>query len=298
MLSNISEMIYIEPFGGICNRLRAIASAVWLSKQLNKPLTVIWQVNEDLNTSFESLFQLPGEFRVVENSRSFQNIKNSKQNNALKAGLSSIINKFYGVDFCIKEIEIKNYSNSYFTELKKYKNIYINTCEQFGEPSAYFSLFKPVPKIQKQINEISGHFDSYTVGLHIRRTDNAMAISNSPIELFFGKMDEEINDNPLANFFLATDDQEIEEELKKKYPGKIRFLESKEGRISKIGLEQAVVDLFCLGNTGKIFGSFYSSFSFVASKLNGNQLLILKTDTLNVPIKYKKMAKDSIEKYL
>ena len=185
-------MIYIEPLGGICNRLRAIASAIWLSEKISKPLTVIWNVNKEFNITFESLFQPVKEFKLIGKSGKFQNVKSSNQKSNIKRLLGKGINKFYGIDYCIKEMEIKNYKEDYFESLKRFNTIYIVTCEQFGFPSNYFSIFKPVSSIQNEIDKITRNFNSDTIGIHIRRTDNMMSILNSPIDLFYNKLEEEI----------------------------------------------------------------------------------------------------------
>ena len=41
----------------MCNRLRAIDSAIILSKKIDKKLIVIWENNNDLGANFKDLFE-------------------------------------------------------------------------------------------------------------------------------------------------------------------------------------------------------------------------------------------------
>ena len=51
-------MIVIEPSHGLCNRLRAIKSAMNLAKKYNQKLVVLWRVDNDLTCRFFDLFSL------------------------------------------------------------------------------------------------------------------------------------------------------------------------------------------------------------------------------------------------
>ena len=41
-------MITLEPLGGLANRMRVIASGLWLMKESNQELEVIWNLNEEV----------------------------------------------------------------------------------------------------------------------------------------------------------------------------------------------------------------------------------------------------------
>lgn len=43
--------------GGLCNRMRTIASAVKLAKKLNCKMKVLWVKDKALNAPFKSLFE-------------------------------------------------------------------------------------------------------------------------------------------------------------------------------------------------------------------------------------------------
>jgi hypothetical protein len=79
-----------------------------------------------------------------------------------------------------------------------------------------------------------------------------------------------------VDFFLATDDIETEKMLENLFPGKIITIKKELARGSKIGMVGAIVDLYCLAKCSRIYGSYYSSFSDIASRIGSIPLKILK----------------------
>ena len=53
----MNSTIFLKTKGGLCNRLRAIDSAIILSKKIDKKLIVIWENNNDLGANFKDLFE-------------------------------------------------------------------------------------------------------------------------------------------------------------------------------------------------------------------------------------------------
>lgn len=113
------------------------------------------------------------------------------------------------------------------------------------------------------------------IGLHIRRTDNVAAIANSPITHFYKVIEKELADNPSTRFYVASDDRSVKEDLKRRYGNEtIISPEFCLKRYSLQGMKDAVVDLYCLGRTSKIYGSAASTYSIFASKLYNIELII------------------------
>lgn len=119
-------------------------------------------------------------------------------------------------------------------------------------------------------------FDDQTIGIHIRQTDNFISIDNSPVELFVDKIKEEIKRNINVTFFLATDNPILEDKLIKLFGSKIMVYKKELNRNSQQGITDAVVDMFCLSKTKYIYGSYWSSFSDIASVIGGIDKIILK----------------------
>lgn len=57
-------MLTIVPEGGLCNRMRTIASAYALAQNTNRRLRVIWVVNDQLGADYKDLFLSSDAFKV------------------------------------------------------------------------------------------------------------------------------------------------------------------------------------------------------------------------------------------
>lgn len=130
-------------------------------------------------------------------------------------------------------------------------------------------MFIPQDDIQRRIDEVVAGFSERTIGVHIRRTDNTVSIQSSPIENFTTMMDAEIKKNVNTKFYVASDDDEVKESLKSKYPDRIITLMDDTDRNSLEGMKFAVLDLFSLSKTNKIIGSVGSSYSQIAAEIGG-----------------------------
>ena len=138
-------------------------------------------------------------------------------------------------------------------------------------------LFVPQPEIQRLIDRRCTRFaEGRTIGVHIRRTDNTASIRQSPIELFFAAIDRELAQHPDLLIYLATDSESVKQELNARYGERLICAEEEADRNSTAGIQGGVADMYTLARTHKIFGSFQSSFSELASQLGNVPLEIVK----------------------
>lgn len=265
-------MITIKPFGGLGNRMRALDSSYWLAKELDEPIHLIWEKNTELNCSFQKLFEIPRGMTYEEHSASKNKVALIKR---LNKGLRAVGFKIpKGFDHYLFEkdiIELRKRSFD-FKEIEKYNNVYINTSEPFHQTNNAFSFFKPVITLQKVIDAYTQQFSQNTIGIHIRRTDNENAIKYSPLTDFLDIMKKEIVKNPEINFFLATDSAEVNDRIKDSMGDRIITHPKVLDRNSDQGIEDALVDIYCLSECNKIIGSYFSSFSEVAAQINNINL--------------------------
>lgn len=134
------------------------------------------------------------------------------------------------------------------------------------------NIFKPTASIQSRIDQTVGTFNGHTIGMHIRRTDNVESINGSPIEAFEREIKKETAADPQTTFYLACDDNQVKNDLLQKYgPHIITFLDDS-ARDSLEGMQFAVFDLFCLSQTTRIIGSYYSSYSQEAARIGHTPL--------------------------
>lgn len=257
-------MIIIQPSGGLCNRMRVINSAYILAQKKHCKLVVLWKMCDELNCPFEELFLPPKEL-VIYNFKSNYNLKKlfyqltSKQkyqNSDIEA------NKTDGVLH-------ENFLNSLGT------SVYISTWEHFY-PAKDYHLFVPTQSLAQKVDTIVKELGSHGVGVHIRRTDNTWAIANSKSDDFSQAIRQELQQFPEAKFYLATDDAKEEERLKQEFGSAIVTNTGKTlARDSIQGMHDALIDLFCLSKTTKIFGSFYSSFTDIAADMNHIEKIVV-----------------------
>lgn len=260
-------MIFLQPQGGLCNRLRAIAAtkAFILEYGLEKRFTLVWGNGGELNCDYRRLFEDDADIRVKNYCSDSYNIKHLYW--IIKGRLIPRAINVDGVD----KIE------RFISDIREGKDFWIKTGHQFISSPIDYTFFKPKGKFIIAADKIMESGE--VIGVHIRRGDNLRSAEFSPLELFQGKMDEEVRLNPTVRFFVATDSPSVEEKLRERYGNKIIVRPPKElSRNSPRGIEDALIDVLCLSRCRKIYGSFWSSFSEVASQIGNTPLEILSTN--------------------
>lgn len=260
-------MIYLQPTGGLCNRLRAIAAAKAFVRlhNLTRKITVLWVLGGELNCRYDQLFEEDEELNFIH----YDSAKKFPSGRAVMLGLKR---KF----FCkyLEGVDGPERLDPWIDRLQKGKDVWIKTSYQFIASPIDYSFFHPKKRYVKKAADLVK--SENVVGIHIRRGDNRSSIKESPLILFENKMREELNENPSALFFIATDSPEDEDRLKSRFGSSVVFQPNKDlRRDSPQGIQDALVDLLCLARCRKIYGSFWSSFSQVASYMGRNELEIL-----------------------
>lgn len=260
-------MLIIQPIGGLCNRMRSINSAYKLAVMRGERLTVIWFRNQELGCSFDSIFQLNPVIHLI--------------NITSKFDIRKIFYQFTSQYIENEDIRANRtgytLNENFRSSLKK--RCYIATEEHFY-PADSYSLFKPLPELQQKIDSIISEFSAHTVGIHIRRTDNLPSIGKSSTDAFVSAMREELNKDSDTYFYLATDDAAEESYLRTLFPDRILANTNKDlSRDSLRGMQDALIDLYCLASTDKIIGSFYSSFTDIAADMHHIPKIIAGADS-------------------
>ncbi len=258
-------MIFIEPIGGLCNRMRAINSAYHLALDLEQELTVIWTAKAELNCPYEKLFLNQSSVEVIEN----------REKTARRYKLRRYFSDLYLNEEAVGHLKGNDHRIplSFFRDKKR---IYIHTGLQFYRTENYPKLFVPTEAIRNLVEEQKRHWQGRMVGIHIRRTDNMTAIQGSSTDGFIVQMEKELLLEPQTHFFLATDSNGEAETLRNKFGSRIYMQEDKKlERDSEEGMKAAFVDLLCLAGTEKLIGSYWSSFSDLSSEYYGIEKVIV-----------------------
>jgi ribosome biogenesis protein Nip4 len=264
------EKIILVPTDGLCNRMRSIASGIYIAQKLDRSLTVYWRKNQDCFADYTNLFE-PVKINNMEvlplKLVDFYLFADRKLNLFLPGKIRTF---FFDTQIARFHIE----KGDIFEKIKGNK-IYLSSGSSMAEHYPLIKIFQPKIEIKEQINAIIQQFSTNTIGVHIRRTDNNMSIQHNSINDFCDAMDREIAFNPDTKFYLATDDAEVKTALLTTFGNKIIYHEGILSRTNVQGMQNAVIDLWCLSNTKKILGSFFSSYSEIASEMGNIKLEIL-----------------------
>ncbi|GAB4395586.1 MAG: hypothetical protein OHK0053_04740 [Microscillaceae bacterium] len=275
MITKNSKIIIVEPVGGLGNRMRVIASAYALANVYQYELKIIWNVNAILKAEFSDCFQKIANTQVL-NRGSFlyyfqkmpQLIGRSQENIEERVTINKM-RALYQQGY--RESEFKSFFDNI---VQTYSTVYIESDFDFYPHN--FNFFLPNCSISKAIARFQKLMPSQIIGIHIRQTDHHISKTHSTVEKFIEVIEKEIENNPVSCFFLATDELAVQHQLIQKFGSKIIYYSENKSRNSKNGIRQAIVDLFLLSKTSKIYGSYWSSFSEVASKIGGIELIIVK----------------------
>lgn len=270
------KYIYLKPTQGLCNRLLLIDSVVNFATtyQFHK-IKICWVSSSGFsNESFDKLFDcsiIPSYIEFI--SEQEYSIAASQNHSLEKAFMQNLDSLEY--IFNVSKIDT-------FAKLQQetfcyhgYASLYwiFNTLMSKDALGSFIKKYiKPHKNIQKKIDALD--IDRSFVGVHIRRGDAL----NSPWSFNYLRSDidsfNDIIDNSKSRIFLATDCEATQNKIIQEHTNKIVFNEkqfldpSLSIKDCKEKQQDAVIDLFCLSKTGKIFGNNWSTFSQVASLLN------------------------------
>lgn len=251
---------------GLANRIRVMASLYHLTLSgIN--IKVIWQLNEELNCSFEKLF-IPIKGFLIINTPKRIKLYNSKQKNILKRSVLKVYNKIKGFDYVI----IGGYNNPdscnvalIQTIFDNYKNVFLETQQILYDHQEY-SIFKPIKEIEDRIINSYSLAQPY-IGIHIRRGDNIQSQLKSGIIPFIEKTKNILKDNPEQKFYLATDSLDVKEVFKYLFGSSIITSNPDYSRNTETGIKDALFEMFILSKSQRILGSYWSSFDGIAARI-------------------------------
>lgn len=275
-----TRMIY--PDAGLGNRLYCLYSGLYWKKKLRIEISILWEIEYACCISFNRLFRDIPNTNVktvytlsVRGRHGLKSAMGKIYINALRkspfyyssektgelykdvgeAGIEKILTE--NKDFCIK-------SNSPFADMTHLAEV--------------VDMIKPAEDIERRVNETMNKYTGKEViGIHIRRTDNRNAIENSPLESFVLCMKKLQDVNPNIIFYVATDDEEVEKNIKQRFPViKHNYFYEGKSRKTERGMKDAYVDMLCLSRCKIIYGSYGSSFSQLASLIGGIECIVVR----------------------
>lgn len=262
------------PYGGLANRMRAIASAVNLAQRTGVELSITWFREWAMEARYDELFKPFSIEGVTLYDASWWEYYVYDRPRRKNMWLPSLAQKMM-FDGVMNEQEAMS-TSAEDTRLESWamgRKTIMPNCMKFGVFEDYDGLvrrlFTPLDEISGDIRQHTERFSSHTIGIHIRRTDNAKSIASSPLEAFTKAIDKEVAENPDTSIFLATDDEPTRRELLTRYGNRVLTSAHPATRANAEGVRNGLVDMFTLAATKRIYGSIGSSFSVMASSIGG-----------------------------
>lgn len=268
------------PSGGLANRMRAVVSAYELCQTVDSQLQVVWFQDWALHAPFRSIFE-ETPLVAVREATLLDHIlydRARKKNFFLPALPQRLLFQRHIKEQDVTPLKKQSFD---FEQWARGKRCYMSCYQVFGTfpDERYQQLFHPVKAVMDVVDGYRSQFNSHTIGLHIRRTDNAESITKSPTTLFINKVREAIDLHEDTKVFLATDSTQVKQEFIEAFGARIITPKEEACRDSISGIRGGVVDLWTLASTQKIYGSAGSSFSPMAASIGGVPLEIMNVQT-------------------
>tara|TARA_B110000208_G_scaffold189435_1_gene250968 strand:+ start:931 stop:1728 length:798 start_codon:yes stop_codon:yes gene_type:complete len=255
------EFLAVEPWSGLCNRLRAIFSFYKLSNKLNKPFLVVWDCHRE---------------------------------NTCMGNILDYYDKIPNVDYIILKNKDETSNHTYkgiqlYARHNKQNKPY-NICSSGGEYAdgrnpeycgKYSNLYKELKLnsyMQDIINNNKLKIKKY-ISVHIRRTDHK---HHEPDENYINFLKK----YPEYNIYIACDNSNIQNKFYELFNDRILTQKHKAGRDTGsrfTDLKDAIIDLHMCIESDIFYGTHHSSFSeliyskrYFNNKMNDYELKIAK----------------------
>ena len=261
-------MLYVEPYGGLCNRMRCVSSACRFAEKHNIELTIIWAELDELNCDFKSLFSLKCAAKV-------RIINIPYWDNKIRRIIHRALSKY------LRERSVRflyNYDGKNVDGTVK-DGMYILSFSNWFPTEDQYEVFELRDTIKKRVCKIIDYYQGKLLGVHIRRTDNKESIETSPTELFYEKIQEVRDEYPDCKLYIASDERNEIENMTNYFGSENVVVMQNIDRVrnTKKGIIEAATELYILANCRAVVGSYYSSFTDTAAAIRNIPKYIVKT---------------------
>lgn len=270
------QKLFIVPDGGMANRMRAIASGIFLASETARKPVIVWHKDKLCNVDPDHIFDtgaLDADI-LTPSAPVFNLIYNQARKKNLY--LPAVVQAFsFG-----KVMTDANSLNGLLEDSPEVKRItestdgdmlFFSGQEFYDFPrELYRRIFVFTKEVENRASAILNGIALPETAFQIRRTDHVRAIADSPTEKFISKMKETD-----GRFFLATDSQEIKERVKDEFGEQAIFNTTVARRDTPEGIVDAMAEILIMSQTSVIYGSRHSSFCEAANIIGNNRLIIL-----------------------
>ena len=274
--------VTVCPSGGLANRMRAIMSGIALARDTGRDIEVIWARDRGLNAPYSSLFdpsRLEAPLIEISPFDYYLRYIVPRKKNLYLSRLWQ--RKHFAAAFFDEESFVRRFVE-HPEALRKFVagvdgDVYFFSGLEFYDYDAddYRRAFLPPSRRVLERADSFGATPQCTVGLHIRRTDNANSIASSPLALFEDAMERELAADPSVCFYLASDDNSVKAALAARFGDKVVFNPWQARRDTPQGIVDALAEMIVLSRTRRIYGSYFSTYSVAAATLGQVPLQVL-----------------------
>jgi hypothetical protein len=241
--------LHLQVCAGFANRLRALISGLCFAEDYRLKLVIHWfPMSPECACRFQSVLDpesLPKTVKIVTDDLYMANEVLSQED----------VKKAYATWDETSDLNWKSYGIFYTN----------------ANWTTHLRALRPSRFVKELLDRRCAQLDwTNTIGVHIRRGDNKKSIEGSPLENFLQKM----RSNSDAVYVVATDDQNVREELTLEFGGRCVFPAGVLSRKTEDGMVNGVADFFALAKTTEIWGSYWSSFSDIAARYGSVHLTI------------------------
>lgn len=236
--------------GGLGNRMRALLGALALAKMQNRRFSYVWDVNDEFAAPITALWSFP----YPEANRLLARV-------ARKLGVPHY-------NETLQDLDAAN----------RARHIQISTVHEMRHPllcaqwKQELRALNPVASVADRIRKTwdkgLGQAPYASVMIRAHAASHETTKQRSPLDWFFGRMDEIVAANPGISFFLSTDSPDAERQVQQRFE-RVVVQEDKGGYNSLTGLQAAVADLYLLASSAYMLKPYYSSFPEMAQALAG-----------------------------
>lgn len=252
--------LFLKVEGGLCNRMRTLISAIGYCKKTERTLKVCWPVSK----KFHKFRRMPPEWRF-------------------EARLEDLWD--FSVEI-ISDREWKEASNAYPGNLITLpppddsldSPLLLHTCHAFYEsssrsPNELAHTLLPVAAVAARIEKFENANPSdLRIAVHIRTNAvHEKSAESSPLSWFEDRISQLRTLYPSAIFFLVADSPTVFERFRSIFGDSIVEQCKPPGYNTRRALQKALADLYIMGKSDYIVGTYFSSFSYMASTLQGDR---------------------------
>lgn len=266
-------MITVQPQGGLCNRLRVVASSGLLAQAAGQAMRVLWNQAPDFNARFDALFEtdrLPfevSEYRCLSlPGRALVRARGpwAKLRGAVLLGERETTPGVFDLRAAAAQL--------------RGRDVFVHTNSRLAFQPGMFDVFRPRGEAAARLQPLLERLQR-SVGVHVRRTDNTRAAAVSTLARFIELMRAEQAAAPDTEFFVATDDPQVLAELRQHFGSDVwEYTKRAYARSEPAAIVDALVDLQALAHCRKLIGSHWSSFTDTAAEWRGIPLVIARAE--------------------